>query len=89
MSVDIDDDPDSSEANRTGPRVPAGSTAFDPLRNSVSLQIAAVGVLVVIVAYVINTGVWAAMLAVWGGAIVLIGFASFLFVRLSQRGSRG
>lgn len=89
MSVDIDDDRNSSEASHTGGTDQTRSTALDPLRESFSLQIALVGVLAVAVAYVVNTGVWPAMIAVWGTAFVLIGVGTHLFVRLSQRGTRG
>lgn len=89
MAVDTDDDSRSNQLNGTGGSDARASGVLDQLRNSYALQAAVVGLLVIAVAYVINTGIWPAIMAIWGTTVVLVGVGIHIAVTLSQRGSRG
>lgn len=86
MAADTGDDSQASRLDRTGS---ADTSILSPLQNSYALQAAAVGLIVTVVAFIINTGIWAAVLGIWGIAIVLVGVAIHVGVTLSQRGTRG
>ena len=86
MSVDTDEE---SRLDGAGTADSGASDVLDPILNSYALQAAVAGLLVIAVAYVINTGVWAAILAIWGTGFVLAGVAIHVAVTLSRRGSRG
>lgn len=89
MSVDTDDESQSSRLDGTGSANGGSTAVLEPILNSYALQAAVVGLLVIAVAYVINTGVWPAILAIWGAGFVLVGLAIHVGVTLSRRGSRG
>ena len=61
--------------------------SLDQLRSSFPLRLALGGLLLVITGFVLNTGVWAALLVIWGTAILLVGLVSHLYIQLSYRGS--
>lgn len=53
--------------------------------SSVLLMIAVAGVLTVLTGYVIQTGVWAAILAVWGTALVIVGVVGYTAIWWDRR----
>lgn len=55
------------------------------IRNSVTLSIAVVGLLVILTGFAINTGIWAAMLAVWGTALFLFGLTMYAAIWWQRR----
>lgn len=85
MSVDSTDEQRSTQSTSSGS---FDSELLDSIQRSLSLQVALVGLLVTAVAYIVNTGVWPAIIGVWGMAFVLIGVGSHLAIRYSQRSSR-
>lgn len=99
MSVDTDDESRSSQLGETGSADAQSLAVLDPLLNSYALQATAVGLFVIVIAYVMDTGiwpeilavsgVWSALLAIWGTGVVLAGVAIHVAVTLSRRGSRG
>lgn len=50
------------------------------VRSSALLILALIGLVEVIVGYVMHTGVWAAILAVWGSGLILVGLVGYAFV---------
>lgn len=54
-------------------------------RLPISLLIALGGVLMIVGGYLLQTGVWAAILPVWGTACILVGVSVYVFVRWTQR----
>ena len=72
----------------TSQRVPVPdpvSEGVDALRNSVSLLILAAGALLFFAGFALRTGVWAAILAVWGTALMLVGATAYAIVWWSYR----
>ena len=55
------------------------------VRNSVLLTVALIGLLELVVAYAIHTGVWAAILAVWGSGLIIVGLVGYTFVWWKRR----
>ncbi|RDI69856.1 hypothetical protein [Halopelagius longus] len=55
------------------------------IRNSVTLTIAVMGLLFFLGGYLINTGIWAAMLAVWGTALFLFGVTTYGIIWWQRR----
>ncbi|WP_247004419.1 hypothetical protein [Halosolutus gelatinilyticus] len=84
-------DADETEADPSDPSLPFRSSlaALEPIRSSFPLKLAAAGILFVVVGFVLNSGVWAGILPIWGFALVLVGLGSYSFITLSQRGSQG
>lgn len=74
------DDPSSAALARD--RVQA---ALLVLRNSLSIQIALLGVVFVVTGYVIQTGVMAALFPIWGGGLILIGVLSYVAIWRTRR----
>lgn len=62
---------------------------LERFKNSFSLKLAAAGVALIVIGYILQTGVMAAVLAVWGGALVVFGVAMYAFIQWSLRGSQG
>lgn len=58
---------------------------FDALRSSASLLVLTLGSILFLTGFALQAGVWAAMLAVWGGALVLLGATVYVFIRWSYR----
>lgn len=50
------------------------------IRHSVLLMLAVAGALLILVGYIIHVGVWAAVYAIWGGALVIVGLVGYSFV---------
>ncbi|RKD89207.1 hypothetical protein [Halopiger aswanensis] len=50
------------------------------IQNSVSLVILAMGVLLLLTGFIIQTGVWAAIFAVWGTALTIVGATAYAIV---------
>ncbi|AEH39048.1 hypothetical protein [Halopiger xanaduensis] len=86
MAADTSDDAQASRLDRTGS---TETSILGPLQNSYALQTAAVGLIVTVIAFIVNTGIWAAILGIWGIALVLVGVAIHVAVTVSQRGTRG
>lgn len=60
-----------------------GGFRTDPLRtisNSVTLLIATVGIVLITIGYILNDGVWPAMLAIWGSAMLIGGVSAYLLI---------
>ncbi|SEW31227.1 hypothetical protein [Natrinema salifodinae] len=55
-------------------------TPFAALRESVLLKLAAVGLLQITLGAIINEGIWAAIVAVWGAGLVLVGLGLYGFI---------
>lgn len=53
---------------------------LDTIRNSALLVLAVIGLLEVLIGYVMHTGVWAALLAVWGSGLILVGVVGYVFI---------
>lgn len=66
---------DHESEQRAG--TPGYRRAADALRGSALLSLAAAGVLFVLLGYVIQEGVWAAMLGVWGAGMIGIGLLGY------------
>lgn len=66
---------DHESKQRAGP--PAYRRVLDALRSSALLSLAAGGVLFVLIGYLIQTGVWAAIFAVWGAGMIGIGLVGY------------
>ena len=73
-----------------------GSSAgklLNKIQESVSLKVAVSGVLSVFAGYIVqfvdvswtNTGVWSAVFAVWGAALLILGTTAYAFIWLSYR----
>ncbi|RKD89256.1 hypothetical protein ATJ93_4088 [Halopiger aswanensis] len=86
MATDTGDDTQASRLDRAGS---AETSILGPLQDSYALQTAAVGLIVTVIAFIVNTGIWPAILGIWGIALVLLGVAIHVGVTLSQRGTRG
>lgn len=86
MAADTGDDSQASRLDRAGS---ADRSILGPLQNSSALQTAAVGLIVTVIAFIVNTGIWPAILGIWGIALVLVGVAIHVAVTLAQRGTRG
>lgn len=56
------------------------SSAIQTVRSSVLLLLAVIGAVEVVLGYIINTGAWAAILAVWGTGLIVIGLVGHTFV---------
>lgn len=59
--------------------------AFEIVRGSILLRMAVGGVLLIVLGYLIQNGVWAAMFPAWGTALVLIGVLGYAIVRWQRR----
>lgn len=55
------------------------------LRNSATLSLATFGLLLAVIGFVINTGVWPAIFVVWGTALVLFGVTAYGFIQWRRR----
>ena len=88
MSVDASDEQRSNQPNSSGGTASFGSELVGPFQGSRSLQVALIGLVVTVAAYIVNTGVWAAIIGVWGIGLVLIGLLAHLGIRYSRRSSR-
>ncbi|NGM67755.1 hypothetical protein G6M89_01810 [Natronolimnobius sp. AArcel1] len=86
MSVDTDED---SQLTRREAADAAESSVLETITNSYSIQLILGGVLFIVVGFIINTGVWAAVLAIWGAGIVVVGVVTHLLTIFARRGSRG
>ncbi|OVE85831.1 hypothetical protein [Natronolimnobius baerhuensis] len=86
MSVDTDED---SQLTRREAADAQETSVLETVANSLSIQILLGGVLFIAVGFIINTGVWAAVLAIWGAGLMMVGLASHLLIIFSRRGSRG
>lgn len=60
-------------------------SVLQTIRSSVLLILAVAGVLTILVGYVIQTGVWAAILAVWGTALVALGIVGYTIIWWDRR----
>lgn len=54
--------------------------SLEKIRQSLLLSLATIGVFFVLLGYVIQTGVWAALLAVWGSGLFIAGVGGYSFV---------
>jgi hypothetical protein len=79
----------SSESRRAGPNSGAWggilrypNEIVQTIRSSLQLSIAFWGAVIVLLAYVLQYGVWAAVLAIWGTFLVVFGLAWYLAVRV-------
>lgn len=61
------------------------SEGVGALRNSVSLLILAFGAVLFLAGFALQTGVWAAILAVWGAALILVGATAYAVVWWARR----
>lgn len=89
MAVDTDD---GGEVDPSVPSRGSGDrllTAFDRFRSSFPLQLVAMGLIFIATGFVLNTGVWAGILPIWGVAFLSIGVGSYAYVTISRRGSQG
>lgn len=59
--------------------------ALGNLRNPTSLLLIIFGISLILAGYLIQFGVWAAILPIWGGAAVLFGLAGYLYVWWTHR----
>ncbi|WP_242695623.1 hypothetical protein [Halomontanus rarus] len=78
------DDTDESVATYdmdTGP--------IERFKNSFSLKLAAGGLVFILIGFILQTGVMAGVMAVWGIALVIIGVLMYAFIQWSLRGSQG
>lgn len=60
-------------------------SVLQTIRGSVLLMLAVAGVLTILLGYVIQTGVWAAILAVWGSALVIVGVVGYTLIWWDRR----
>ncbi len=88
MSVDATDEQRSSQSNSSEPSTASGPQFVELIQGSRSIQVALIGVVVTTVAYIVNTGAWAAIIGVWGIGLVLIGVIAHLAIWYSRRSSR-
>lgn len=88
MSVDATDEQRSNQSDSTSAPASFGLGLAEPLRGSRSIQVALIGLVVTVVAAIVNTGVWPAIIGVWGIGLILIGIISHLAIRYSRRNSR-
>ncbi|WP_227778216.1 hypothetical protein [Haladaptatus pallidirubidus] len=68
------------ETSETGDRSNPAIELFATIRNSVTLTIALLGVILFVAGFIINTGVWAAIYAVWGTALFLFGVTAYAII---------
>ena len=50
---------------------------LDSIFESVSLLVALIGFAFIVIAYILQTGAWAAILPVWGTALLILGIGSY------------
>lgn len=62
-----------------------GRGVVGTIRNSVLLMIALFGIVLFVLGFLINTGIWAAMFAVWGTALFLFGVTGYTVVWWQRR----
>ena len=53
---------------------------IEPVANSVLLKLATMGVVLFALGAILNEGVWAAILGVWGGGLILVGLSLYGFI---------
>ncbi|QLG28833.1 hypothetical protein HUG10_15355 [Halorarum halophilum] len=61
------------------------STVLGTLRNSATLSLATLGLVLVVIGLLINTGVWAAIFVIWGTALVLFGVTTYSLIQWRRR----
>ncbi|QLC34733.1 hypothetical protein EFA46_010715 (plasmid) [Halarchaeum sp. CBA1220] len=59
---------------------PLDRSVLRTVRHSVLLLLAVVGLVEILLGYAINTGPWAAIVAVWGAGLVVVGVVGHTFV---------
>ncbi|EMA59704.1 hypothetical protein [Halorubrum lipolyticum] len=89
MSTDTDDNSPERPRDQSGSAGSSLASILGPLRGSYALQTAAVGAVVTVIAFIVNTGIWPAILGVWGIALALVGVTIHVVVTISQRGNLG
>ncbi|GAB3672864.1 hypothetical protein [Halopiger thermotolerans] len=89
MAVDTDDDSQPSRLERSGTASGRTTGILGRISSSYALKTAVAGLLVTVIGYVVNTGIWPAILGIWGIALVIVGAAIHVAVTLSRRGTRG
>ena len=57
----------------------------ETIRGSVLLLLAVAGALLILLGYVLQTGVWAAIVATWGVALVGVGLLGYLLVQWKRQ----
>lgn len=58
---------------------------FVTVKNSVTLCLATLGIILFVAGFLINTGIWAAMYAVWGAALFFAGVIGYTFIWWQRR----
>ena len=64
---------------------PLWEHVLDPIRRSASLGLATLGLVFFVLGAAVNEGVWAAVLAIWGGGLLLIGLSIYGLIWLKRR----
>lgn len=54
-------------------------------KESFSVKLILTGILFILTGYVIQTGMWAALLPIWGGGLVLVGTGAITLIWLLRR----
>lgn len=55
------------------------------VRQSALLLLALAGVIVIVFGYILQTGPWAAIFAIWGAGLVIVGVAGYTVIWLDRR----
>lgn len=56
------------------------AAVIDPIYDSILLQLATVGAVLIVLGAIMNVGVWAAIFPVWGAGLVLVGLSCYGFI---------
>lgn len=67
--------PENADGAETTSRT--GGGVLESLRNSVLLKIATMGIVLLALGAILSEGVWAAIFAVWGIGLMLVGFGFY------------
>jgi hypothetical protein len=73
---------DHQSSNRA---VEATTAVAGAVRRSLSLKLAIAGLCFVLSGYYLQTGVYAALLPIWGAGLLLVGTVSYALVRRTRR----
>lgn len=74
----------TQEAN-DGPQFEAITRVIDKVRTSASMVLLVFGASLILLGYLIQNGVWAAIFPIWGAAAVLFGLAGYTYVWWTHR----
>lgn len=62
------------------------STVIDSVQHSSSLLLVAFGAVLILIGYLLQDGVWAAIIPIWGAVLILIGLVGYAYVWWTYRG---